>query len=515
MCRLVSWICLAFLLFFFFFQAEDGIRDHCVTGVQTCALPIFATEVAVGTPAALTWSALRPGSYLIHSGTHPSIQHPMGLYGMLVVTAAPTSTSPGTAYGLGTLAPVTYNAEVPLLLGEIDPVQNRAVDAAVATAGFSETKVWSSLSLPGSTTSGCGSQYLADGVTANPDYNTCYPPAVNYDPRYYLINGTSFDASKPVRSLYGALPAATASGSVLVRFANAGLRMHVPSIVGALTTPAVVAPGTTPAPTAGFSLVAEDGNPLPGVSRVLGEVFLAAGKTHDVMINAPIATSLPVFDRQLSLSTNNQRNGGMLAYITTQVPDPLGSQLPTSGVTATAVPDSYSLVSGNTLTVSPDGSFVATGPGGACPALTPPAPALASCVQFPYTATTSTGLSGSATATVVFMPASNLVVTVRDAKNGLQITDYRWIIEEDRTVFIDPKCQINTSGPRLDSNGRPCPALPVESLGYNFHTAAMPVAASGCLGTISCEAGQTLLPEATVCDVGNGQCRPGTQNTAL
>src|SRR5438034_5003403 len=27
-------------LFFFFFQAEDGIRDHCETGVQTCALPI-------------------------------------------------------------------------------------------------------------------------------------------------------------------------------------------------------------------------------------------------------------------------------------------------------------------------------------------------------------------------------------------------------------------------------------------------------------------------------------------
>src|SRR5260221_10986151 len=24
----------------FFFQAKDGIRDHCVTGVQTCALPI-------------------------------------------------------------------------------------------------------------------------------------------------------------------------------------------------------------------------------------------------------------------------------------------------------------------------------------------------------------------------------------------------------------------------------------------------------------------------------------------
>src|SRR5687767_15200247 len=27
--------------YFFFFQAEDGIRDKLVTGVQTCALPIF------------------------------------------------------------------------------------------------------------------------------------------------------------------------------------------------------------------------------------------------------------------------------------------------------------------------------------------------------------------------------------------------------------------------------------------------------------------------------------------
>src|SRR5690625_6111219 len=32
---------LFFLFFSFFFQAEDGIRDGHVTGVQTCALPIF------------------------------------------------------------------------------------------------------------------------------------------------------------------------------------------------------------------------------------------------------------------------------------------------------------------------------------------------------------------------------------------------------------------------------------------------------------------------------------------
>src|SRR6266478_6942401 len=33
------------MLIFFFFQAEDGIRDLTVTGVQTCALPICETPV--------------------------------------------------------------------------------------------------------------------------------------------------------------------------------------------------------------------------------------------------------------------------------------------------------------------------------------------------------------------------------------------------------------------------------------------------------------------------------------
>ena len=48
MCRLIRgekhnkiFIC------FFFFQAEDGIRDSPVTGVQTCALPIYNASSAV------------------------------------------------------------------------------------------------------------------------------------------------------------------------------------------------------------------------------------------------------------------------------------------------------------------------------------------------------------------------------------------------------------------------------------------------------------------------------------
>src|SRR5437773_6047714 len=36
------WFYVFIVVFFFFFQAEDGIRDRDVTGVQTCALPISA-----------------------------------------------------------------------------------------------------------------------------------------------------------------------------------------------------------------------------------------------------------------------------------------------------------------------------------------------------------------------------------------------------------------------------------------------------------------------------------------
>src|SRR5690606_39700027 len=48
-------------LFFFFFQAEDGIRDFHVTGVQTCALPIsLATRPdIVGVQAAADLSGLQ------------------------------------------------------------------------------------------------------------------------------------------------------------------------------------------------------------------------------------------------------------------------------------------------------------------------------------------------------------------------------------------------------------------------------------------------------------------------
>ena len=704
---------------------------------QGARVQSFSTEVpalaagSTGTTntASLIWTTPRSGTYLIESGTHPSIQGPMGLYGILVVTTAPVTTgtpAPGTAY-----PNVSYNAEIPFLFSEIDPNQNKAVSAAVSSSGFRESatigpyakqpvaviKVTNGgagyQSAPTVTISGGGTgatahavvdttagsptqgqvtsvildtpgsgyasapavifsgggpgggppltpaaaetalvrapgQFCSGGATA------CYPPVVNYTPFYYLVNGVAFNKTNPPASLFATNPASgltPGTGTVLVRLVNAGLKMHVPSIVGSQTS--VTSPaGTTTS--SGFSLIAEDGNPLPGIPRVQSEVFMAAGKTYDVMINVPqpcipppgqttcTTLALPIYDRELSLSGGAiARDTGMLAYIaadnTTSTPVPT----PVAAASAVANPDSYSVIAGHTLTISdpakgviandvnvfgvavstaptngaltlnPNGTFTyvanatwsgdtftycgngATS-GAACALVTLnpctsgsgcleaasgitcniPSPAYTSAVGptttlsaslsikppgllayckdaagYPLTISGATSskpitvtLSGAGTGhatidqngsfnatvsgsggtyTLTFTPQnsqgtqgspvnaqlsfptpSGLAVTVVDPTNNLTITDYRWIIEEDRTFYVDPNCTTNPPGPG-------CPSV-VPTFGVNFHTSYMPVVASGCIGpagAIACETGQTLLGQPAVCDVGNGVCR--------
>jgi hypothetical protein len=603
----------------------------------------FGTEVAVGTAATLTWSNLRPGTYLIESGTHPSIQGPMGLYGMLVVTAAPATVGgvgcayPGATSTAACLVP--YSTDVPLLMSEIDPVQNGAVSIAVNKAGFSETLVWSGQ------TGGCGNP-------ASTTYQQCYPPAVNYSPLYYLINGVAFDRTHPATSLFavttGNTTAAAVTGPVLARLVNAGLRMHVPSIVGSLTNRTS---GTATSAVSGFSLMAEDGNALPGVPRIQSEVFMAAGKTYDVAINAPAPASpaLPIFDRELSLSGNAiNRDAGMLAYLGIN-----GATVPTGvSVTAAAVADTYaSVVPGKTLvvpdpskgvlandtnvygaqvvgtapaglTLNPNGTFTYTGTsaasftycgngttsGGACATVnlnlatveagsgitvnadsfsansatslsikspgvlvndsdaagypltvtgatatvprsvsaactgrsgsatvsidsngglnaslaagaTPAATTAATCT-FTYGATNSQGTPSATAATVTLnFPAATpgFTVTVLGKNNvtgaTAAISDYRWIIEEDRTFYVNPGCTTNPPAAGCPSGpGTGAFAGIVPTFGTNFHTSYMPLVAAGCTGPLSCESGQKLLGVSAVCDVGNGVCR--TNGTA-
>src|SRR5205807_10439332 len=90
---------------------------------------------------------------------------------------------------------------------------------------------------------------------------------------------------------------------------------------------------------------------------------------------------------------------------------------------------------------------------------------------FTYYAKNSQGTqsSGTATVTLTFLPASNLSVTVLDGKDKTtKITDYRWIIEEDRTFYVNPNCTTNSSVAIAGCTPPAGTGVPM-TFGTNFH----------------------------------------------
>ena len=294
----------------------------------------FSPEATSGTTITYKWPKLRPGTYLYETGSAPSLQAPMGLYGVLIVTRPPTASAAGDAYptaATATGAPhVAYDADTTLLFSEIDARQNAAVDLA-AQAGASLTTLFSDPSC---------------AATA------CYPPVVNYAPTYFLINGQAFDPLQPAKSAFPTSGNAvlTGGGQVLVRLLNAGLKTHVPSLVG-LQTP--------------LRLIAEDGYVLPGRPRAQAQVLMPAGKTMDVVFSPPATegsyghASYPVFDRALSLTSSNftaqsaLANSGMIGFIAVQgagevAGSDAGAPVP-AGLAARAVADAFATAVGATF----------------------------------------------------------------------------------------------------------------------------------------------------------------------
>jgi len=401
------------------------------------------------------------------------------------------------------------------------------------------------------------------------------PASSQLRPRYFLINGVSFDQSGELE-----VPVCDHAGSCR-RFGPRALRER-----GLAHARAFHRGANHGRHRSGSGRLAHRGRRQcsPRGSQIQSEVFLAAGKTQDVLINDPVPlSSVAVFDRHLSLSTNNRRGGGMMANIART------AGVAVVPVAGTGVDETYYCVAGTTLAVtdpskgvlandpgangaslgvvSPaslsltfnsDGTFTytqspaATTCGGSftywstasirrrprssaaiavvatarmvapwvarrlpasrvykqrshglrlfpsgcprwrdeqfrrprldgcrnrpergrlvcrhiklwfscyLPTKTPALPPATVCRDLPYQAKTAQGtLSNTGHATVIFMPASGLSVVVRDAKTPLpagagtdpgQINDYRWIIEEDRTFYVDPKCQINSTDPAL------------------------------------------------------------------
>jgi FtsP/CotA-like multicopper oxidase with cupredoxin domain len=213
-----------------------------------------------GAPAAYTWNALKPGTYLILSGTHPALQVQMGIYGVLIVKAA------GGAPYTGIPTPAQ---EATLLFSEIDPaIHNNADDKAM--------------------------------VAATPTI----PSTSVFYPKYFLINGKAFPGTNPIS--IGAAGSAT-----LLRFANAGLDTYVPLLHG--HNMLVIAEDGYLKPA---NLRPADGS----LNRY--SVDLHAGKTFDALLTNPAAGYIPLYDRRLYLSNAAQAPGGMLTYLEVSGPGP-------------------------------------------------------------------------------------------------------------------------------------------------------------------------------------------------
>jgi len=144
----------------------------------------FTHETVATTTVDYTWTNLKPGTFLYHSGTQPQVQVQMGLYGSVVVQSAAGQAYPGVA----------YDNDVTLVYSEVDPV----LHAAVAD----------------------GSYGTAPAMTST----------LNYVPKYFLVNGQSHTSASSPISL------GTPGSTVLLRMVNAGLETHAPMLQGAHMT---------------------------------------------------------------------------------------------------------------------------------------------------------------------------------------------------------------------------------------------------------------------------------------
>jgi len=229
-------------------------------GDTTSRARSFATETAAGPgggPVPYTWSNLKPGTYLYHSGTHPQVQVQMGLYGAITKPAGA-----GLAY-----PDVGYDLEHLLLFSEIDPALHDAVAGTTPTYGTSPTST------------------------------------IDYQPKYFLINGAPYTLATPC--LDGGL---TVGNRILLRMLNAGLREFAPMILESH-----------------WDVVAEGGSPYRittgvGIStaRAMEQytVLLPPGGTRDVIFTPEAAGEYRIIDRRLNLTNNLLTNGGLQACIT-------------------------------------------------------------------------------------------------------------------------------------------------------------------------------------------------------
>jgi len=115
---------------------------------------------------------------------------------------------------------------------------------------------------------------------------------VDYQPKYFLVNGTPYSAAT------APIPAGEVGATLLLRVVSCGLRTHAPTFLRSEMT-----------------AVAEDGFPYTYPQK-LSSLMLPAGKTLDAIVVPPAEGDYPVFDRTLCLTNAGYATpGGMLRIL--------------------------------------------------------------------------------------------------------------------------------------------------------------------------------------------------------
>jgi VCBS repeat-containing protein len=205
----------------------------------------FTHETTPGGQQDYSWTNLSTGTFVYHSGTHPAVQVQMGLYGAVTADSGPSEIYDGAM----------FDNEVLLFYSEIDPI----LHAAVVTGNYGPGSIMTS--------------------------------TIDYQPRYFLVNGTPFSSATPP------IAAGVAGETTLLRFFNMGLKTHVPVLQGMY-----------------MSVIAEDGKSYP-FAREQYSVMLAAGSTKDALITPATTGTYPLYDRVLALTNGPNATGGLMSFL--------------------------------------------------------------------------------------------------------------------------------------------------------------------------------------------------------
>ena len=237
-------------------QVWTGSRP---AGNYTARVRSFVHEAPAGVggapgTATYVWNNMKPGTYLYQTGTTPSSQLQMGLYGALKQDAA--AGPPRQAYGATTV----FDKEQILVFSAIDPVMNEAIGGG----NFGPGKL----------------------VTSTR----------NYLPKYFLINGKAWP-DKALARINACTPL-LANDRILLRFLNASYDTLIPIFQGPY-----------------MSIRAEDGHLYPYL-REQYSIELAAGKTFDAWVRPTAEGVYPVFERRLHVTNAGSSSpGGMIAHL--------------------------------------------------------------------------------------------------------------------------------------------------------------------------------------------------------